>query len=505
MKGPKMSKATFAYDVKDHRTLTLNPIDDSKAERVIDIEFTARTRSKEGEDDKVQGWWRARCSFTFDGQETVVEGTASKPQAALESCLKNIPGAALDQYEAVDFDNDFYKQKLEAPAEKLVDYAIEVDSMSLADLRADMERTFVTIEENEDSALDGAITIGRQLCEVRAALGGDMKKLEAFVRGEGLGDNAGNMPHLARLGNGKNAIKEACRFGEAHANLIRVVGPKTTSGKGLEDLKSKVQLDFVKAAARAYLSVCRKEGVEHVLPVTVKAGDKTMPGFDAPSAARFLKALLYAKEGFNIDNAMELSLADVPDAADARAEAYTIEFLANGGKRYNSYNENEFAAIKKAFGFNLFAWEGSELPGAHTIRLAADAIAKLDELETAKVPDDEAIDRARASLIGKRTNALMHFGAVEVAKMLAENEAAEEQRRKLEEAENEDTPQLVNQKTLTAFTSLDVTEATARIFAMVAKHPKYLEIFENCLDLAKAKAKADADKAEAEADKIAAE
>lgn len=493
------------FKVVDSRSIKLAPIEDTTKEREVTVEFCERTTVKtvEGKEPEttVKGWWRAHITFVFDGSETTVTGTSAKPKAAIEQAIKNIPGSTtLDDFEDVDFDTDFYKQKLDTPAAAPVKWDMNVgDGHTLADMRSEMEATLVGIEKNEDDALDGAISLGRALVAVHAALGDNMSATEAFVRGEGLGEEASNMPHLKRLGSGANAIKEAMRFGQAHPNLVGAMSYKTaTSGKGLERLKAQVQGDFVKAAALAYMDQVRK-GKFDPLPATVTVKDSSVRTFDAKTAAMFLKCVLYAKDAFNIDNALDLALVDLGDAADARAAAYTTEFEQAGGKRFNPYIDEEFKQIKKAFGYNLMAWSGSTLPGAHTIRTSVDAINALNVLESAKVPDEEAIDKARAALIGKRTNPLLAAGAAEVAKLLKEIEAEQKQRQVAEqvaeaEAEAEGDEQL--QEMRKRFSDKSAIEKAAQIFSLFAKESDWKEVMKALNDMATAKVQAEKDAAE---------
>lgn len=490
-----MAKKTYEFETIDHRTVSLVPIDETATKaREVSMQFCKRTTKEEGADDVLSGWWKAKIEIVFDGQEVTIAADAKTAKNALEKAVKNVPGAAtMDDYEDPNADDtltDFFSQKLDLPAEPMVKWDTEIDGHKLTDLRSDMEEILVNIEDSEDNALEGSIALGRALVSVNAAMGGDMKKMEAFVRGEGLGDGAGNMPHLTRLGAGANAIKEAMRFGQAHDNLLDVLSYKTTSGKGLERLKAQVQNDFVKAAARAYLSVCRKQEVEP-LPVSVKVGEKSVSSFDASAAGRFLRCVLYAKDGFNIDNALEVPFDELGDAADARASAFTVEFMNAGGKRFNSYNDVEFVQIKKAFGYNLMAWEGSALPGAHTIRSSMAAVKALADLEGAPVPDQEAIDAGLARLIGKRLNPLFAAGVNEVTKMLAENEEAERQRQQLEDAEEHEEDDEGLKKVVEKFRELDVQDAINKVYSMVRKHPKYLEVANGVADLCKMKAESE--------------
>lgn len=482
-----MSEVKVEVNELNAREFDLVALNEEMQNRLVRVGFCERTRTKEGEDPKVTAWWVAQIEIVFDGQQEIVEGAGSKPKMAVEKAVKAIPGATtIEDFVELDYDDDFFKQTVKTAEKPLVDYKDEVNGVSLMDMRGTIENDLVAVMDKEGDVLGINIRIGKALCAVNEKLGGKVPALKAFLAGDGLGDNAQEMPHITQLGKGTNAIQEAMRFGQAHDNLLSVMNVRRASGKGLEQMKNTVTKTAVEAAADLYMKLVRRnteEGAEPVyLPVAVRAGDAQYNGFDAASAALFIKCVAEADLGFNIEGATDMGLDDLPGAVDARAEAYTSEFLAADGTRFNPYIDAEFKKIQRAFFLNLHAYEGSALPGAHGIRQAIAAIETLHGVEEGG--KDKVIVEATNTMHKRSVSVFLYQGQKEIEKRLVQAEK-EAERKEVAEKVAEGGEEIVNQKSRKLFQNMSATEAAAKMFSLLSKHPEWRAVLKELNAFAK--------------------
>lgn len=459
----------------------LEPIDDKTPKREVKVTFAERTRTPEGGEAKVGGWWIATVEIVFDGATEVLTGEASKPKAAIEKAIKSIPGAAtLEDYAELDYDADFFKQSLAAPAEPEVSFDAKVEGtdQTYAEIREGIEHDLAEAAASEETALDSMVRVGVALNTVYIAKGRKIPAVKAFLEGRGLGDNAlAASPLVTQLGKGTNAIQETIRFGQADKRLIAVTSPKRSSGKGFEKMKNDATKVMIESGVDLYMKLVERETAEGDTPVylprKVVAGERKFDGFDGASAAKMVKCMVQAADGFNVENATDMKLDDLPGAVDARAESYSKEFLEVGGKRFNPYVAEEYKRMQKAFIYNLHAYEGSDLPGAHGIRVAIEAIKVLHGHE--ETGSDQKIVEETNTLHGQKGSTLIASAQSMIEKRLKAQKVENERAEIVKQTEGEDD-NLVNQKVRKQFADLTVTEAALKIARLVANHPSGGEV-----------------------------
>lgn len=496
----KYGKPTFGALPDRNRVFTLEPLDATKAARNVELTYGVNTQVDENNvsPDKQRAVWQAGVTFTFDGSEATVVAQHATPRGAVKAVLGQLPGSvSIEMYAELNYEDEFFTAKWEAPkpTEPKVKFgtmvSFEGHEVSLADLRGTMEDTLTDISASESNTQAAAIRLGKALNVVykSPAVKEDNAKLTSFVRGEGLGDNATGMPHLARLGSGQNAVVEALRFGQADDRLLAVLNSRTSSGKGFDRLKSVTTKEMVNAAVKRFYEAARNEDITDLLPVAYTSNDKVLSGFNSENAALFLRCLLEVKEGFGIATAQNEEWYVLQERADAAADKLSVEFLGMGGKDFNPYNEREFALSKTAFVRSLHAYVGSDLPGAHGVAIAIDQINRLFVAETAG--EAKAIESCMNVMHGSRSGLLLAAGAAEIRKDL---EAADAESKRKEVTEQVGEEQMVNEKMRKAFASLSVIEAAAKLFNLVTTHAEWKAIVAELGVMAKTKAAEDAAK-----------
>lgn len=446
------------------KIVPVDAADDTLLEKMIDVAFNELHQSREGEETKIVGRFSATYTRVVDGREDNLVGYAPDAQKAIAQVIKQSGRGTIDDYALeAEFEDDFFKQKIEAPKTDASDIWKTADPASveaLNTLRADVEETLGAIDENTADAEEEATKLAHMLMEANAhpLIKNDRKKLAAWARG---GKGGSNMPLLQKLGSGVNALTEAMRIAQL-SDTENAVRPRTTlSGKAIDRLKSLAVKAVVDNGAIAYGAAMKD--------TTFSVIHKGLHMPDVEGTAVLLRMI--ASRAYEFD-ATEGTLSDVSDAVDVAALEKAADYSQNYGKTVNVYDTAGYDAAKMAFGRVTVSRKGST-------PYFDNAIKTLIEIDGT---DFDTKDGLQVALYGLYTGNLMLKHALQVAFGHRETLIREKTNRELmKETNMEDGP--ISKAAVKVFAKLPPLASAAHLFKLLETHPEAPAVWEHLKSL----------------------
>lgn len=437
----------------EYRQVSLEPVDDSNPmtpAKVLEVQFGEYTtwRAADKSDAKVSGRYQVTYPQVVDGVEQHVVALAVAADKAIAQVIKQAGRGSIDDY-VVDLDDDFFKQKIEAPK---IDANDVWGSPKFAEVRDDLaeamgaaEQTLTTLEDARENAQEEAFKLAEILRGVFDMIGGSRKALEAWARGP---SGSTNHPHLSKLGKGANALYEAMLPSYLSETQRELLPSTLTSGKGIVRHKS---LAIQRVTQDCTIKVDWPEGYE------TKAGAR-LP--DLSGMAALLRRV--AEKVFHVENASQLDLTQLGEAVEEVAATKIAEFNVEFGKSVNTYDKDEYSAALLAYGRATVTSGGENLFGKI-----------IEQVEAVNGEDDEKIVKALTDLFN---NNLLAKKMVETC-WQHRNVVDKEQRNReiMQEVDEEDGP--ISKTAAKGFAKLDPLPAAAHLFKLLCTHPKADEVW----------------------------
>lgn len=461
------------------RSFTLDPVNEGNGmavTRQVTMTFGKYTgkANAEGVVPAPKGRWQAEIVRVVDGVEDVVDGRAPDPKKALASCLKSVSGAvSMDDYDLSFFDEEkeFFAQKLAAPAKPVYDPATIItigdDEMSLAEVRGVIETDLTTIKEKGEEGQAAMFHAADAIKTVWVALKRDIKSTKRWA------EEGSNVPQVAALGKGVNALQEFIDIGRLRPSERAVAPVSTQSGKGLNGFRNTAQAVLLNGANGDSSGPLQRFAADRGHdPAEVFAGDYWVgKGDDAvrvlspKGVADFLRTIAADSRLTDIGNASELSLNDLADKFDERVAARSEQFIAEGGRHYSMYNDVEAAAMRRVYGLVQAAGvadvEHHNMSGS--FRKAVEYATVLDRLLNGG--DDKLADKKMSESLNPRVQPLLSA----IQKGLAAECAKREQERKLDELHEQvdEAGEGIAKAERKRFADLDTNGAAARLYSLL--------------------------------------
>lgn len=461
------------------KTFTLSPLDTGNGmavAREVTMTFQKRTRQVEGKPDAVSGSWLATTTRTVDGMEEAVEGRAAKPRKALETMLKRVSSnLTLDDYQEWDYDTEFFKSSIKAPAAPAFDLNalvnFEGEEVSLSEMRGVVESELAATREGETATQAHVIRTADALFTVHKALGGNIKNTEKWAQS----GESGNLPLLTQLGKGQNAIRELMDFARLNGRERAVLLDSAKSGKGLNRFRMdalRIVLDGQEGAGSvgrfASNNGYDEDAIFGAQPRAIYNGDNRV--FTPEQGAAFLRELASSPMLFNVINAHDLSLSEVADAVDKAAAERAARFIEEGGRHYSAYNDTEYAAARRVFGMVHIAGDEMSDDGLSASNGFRKAVKALEDLQDALDSKNDAdIDKAVKRMDdAKRVPVLamsMKMLRTAIAERNKEREVNDLKKQATDEPADDD---IVRKDGRKKFADLDTAGAAAKIYSLLS-------------------------------------
>lgn len=454
-------KVTTEFNVISEKTITITPINDQDGtgarERTVTFQFGHKVRKKEGEKDKIAGMFKAIVEVVFEGQAIHYEAMAAKPNKALESAIKKMPGSTtMESYEEPNWEEDeFYSQSYTAPKapEVSLDATLtyEGEEVSLADMLGTAESEAELVEARGADMQRHVFKMASVLHAIWDSphVKNKFERLEKLIRS----DVSGNHSRIAKLaGNGVNALREMVSIAQLAEPERTVLPTSLTSGKGIANFRNIAIKEMVDGAAGDSSGPAYKFAVGsfeddpdfNPLPEWYGDADSAKPGFSVDTARRFLQ---YVAKDAGVENALDFECTQsgmdaLAEAVDEKAREYIRYYHENNVAHFSTYNKAEYAILRKINGVVMLAGDpnaegASDLISSHSFRRALQHINKLDMAQRGK--DDKIADKTLRVMHNSKMSTLLGFGVQTINKVLEDRKKEAEQKRKAEEVENVDS------------------------------------------------------------------
>lgn len=430
--------------------------------------------NKDGKVPAPKGRWQVEIQRVVDGVVDVVDGRAPDPKKALVSCLKNVSGAvSIDDYDLSFFDQEqeFFGQKLAAPEKPQFDpEAIVVfgdEELSLSDMRGMVEGDLTTIKEKGVEGQRAMFHAADAVKTVWVTLKRNLKATAAWA------ESGANMPQLAALGKGVNALQEFIDIARLRPSERDVAPVSTQSGKGLNNFRLTAQATVLNGANGdasgpiQRFAAERGHDPEQVFDGNMWAGsgDDAKRVLNPAGIAAFLRTIAADSKLTDIADADSMDLDALADEFDKRVAARAQRFIEEGGRHYSMYNEVEAAAMRRVYGLVQMAGvaddEHHNMSGAFRKMVAF--ANKLNLAINGK--DENLVTELLAKSINPRINptlAAINKGLAAACESRAKERQIAELHEKVEEA-GEGIAKAERKR----FADLDAAGAAARLYSLL--------------------------------------
>lgn len=301
--------------------------------------YTGKANS-EGKVPAPKGRWQVEITRIVDGVPDVVDGRAPDPKKALANCLKSLSSSVgIDDYDLSFFDEDpeFFGQKLTAPPKPAYDPATIVEiggeDMSLSDVRGAVETDLTTIKDKGVEGQKALIHAADALKTVWVALDRDIKAVKKWAA------DGSNVPQVAALGKGTNAIQEFIDIARLRDSEREVLPVSTQSGKGVNQHRSSAQNVILNGANGDDSGPIQRFAADRDHdPAQVFEGDMWLGnGDDAKrflspqGVGAFLRTMSADPKLCDLTSADEYNLDELCDAVDKKVADRAAGFIAGAG------------------------------------------------------------------------------------------------------------------------------------------------------------------------------
>ena len=367
-------------------------------------------KDKDGKPKPLVGRYALSRNIIKDGAATWHTVYGPDPAKLIDNAMMIVYGQLnipLDQvFSDADLEDEWFTQKIEVVKDdvwKMPQYEDQLESF--AEARGAIEEVLETAESNAVTTQEDYLKVAQILTGLRDNVNGDMKLLKSIVMG---GDDAGNMPRIAKLGRGDNALREAMWLAELSDGEMQILPVTITSGK----------------AGHRHVTRSLQEiaGTSYSIEVTFEDYEvgEDIDALNVPtpeSVGQMLRNI--AKRAFGIDEAVAkadgeftTSLGDLAMLVDEAALAKAVDFRAKYGKHADTYDKDQYKEALTAFGATRCSTAGA-------VNLFEDAVEKLQ----AAVDSDDYAGKIN-SLMGTRGNLLIRHAASNARTMIDQNQKA---------------------------------------------------------------------------------
>lgn len=474
-------KETFTVKPQDDEfapelVLTLVPFEEAEedvVEKTITLVFGELSRQKDDEDPKIAGRYRASLVRVVDGVEETVSAMAASALKAVELLVKDyIPKVAPEDYDIQgvfdesDAPKEWFEQKIAAPTDEKDNPWKGDDAEELEALRVELDAKIGDTYAGQADTQEDYRDIAKTLKTVYNKLGNKKAKLEAWRDGAS-GSNTGE--NLKKFGKGNHALTEAMRLAEITDAEYAMLPVTTISGKAIDRHKSL----GVKAIAEAgAIALVTTEGE------TIDGTWKNKEQQRMPTLAQAEKLVrLIADRSFKVVDAMSIDLVSLIGEVDAKATEIAAAFeIDHGGKNVRVYDTDAYKAAVRAYGAVTVSGGGSivnklsivagEAPVEVT--MFAEAVHVIERSKAMPAEQEGTMKNDMLSLY-KRNMLMKHAIAAAVS---TQNSRLVEQRNKNVIQKLKETPDLLPQKSATAYEKLTPLEAAAGLLKTIGRHPQ---------------------------------